>query len=173
MPRAGRLVASCGRKLPERLAEHVGSLTYQYPEPADIVAIMDAEAATFGLPATRHEALRSVARALADGEIVLDPGADREESARWLASIRGVGPWTVSYVAMRALGDPDAFLPTDHGVRRALRRLGYAEDPASVAATAARWRPWRAYAVQHVWASLGGEIDDTHKRTMRKEEVIA
>jgi AraC family transcriptional regulator, regulatory protein of adaptative response / DNA-3-methyladenine glycosylase II len=165
-----RLVAGCGRELPASLAEHAGGLTRLFPEPAEI---MDADAAGFGLPASRREALRGVARALAGGEIVLDPGADREEAARRLASIRGVGPWTVSYVAMRALGDPDAFLPADLGVRRALGRLGYAEDPASVAAIAGRWRPWRAYAVQHLWASLDGETGEARKRTTRKEEVVA
>jgi AraC family transcriptional regulator, regulatory protein of adaptative response / DNA-3-methyladenine glycosylase II len=119
--------------------------------------------------------LRGVVRALEGGEIVLDPGADREEAARRLASIRGVGPWTVSYVAMRALGDPDACVSADLGVRRALRRLGYAEDPASVAALAGRWRPWRAYAVQHLWASLDAEKEPgkISKRATRKEEVVA
>jgi AraC family transcriptional regulator of adaptative response / DNA-3-methyladenine glycosylase II len=71
-----------------------------------------------------------------------------------LLALRGVGPWTASYVAMRALGDPDAFLPSDLGVRRAVERLGHAGDPRSVTALAERWRPWRAYATQHLWASL-------------------
>jgi AraC family transcriptional regulator of adaptative response / DNA-3-methyladenine glycosylase II len=101
---------------------------------------------------------------------VLDPGSDREEAHRKLLSLRGVGPWTASYVAMRALGDPDAFLPTDLGVRRAVSRLGYAGDPAGVAALAERWRPWRAYATQHLWASLG-EVSGIQEPT--KREVVA
>ena len=169
---AGRLVAGHGRKLPASLAEHAGGLTRLFPGPNEI---MEAGVSAFGLPVPRREALRGVARALAGGEIVLDPGADREEAARRLASIRGVGPWTVSYVAMRTFGDPDAFVPTDLGVRRALGRLGYAEDPASVAALAGRWRPWRAYAVQHLWASLDEEKEPGKigKRATRKEEVVA
>jgi len=99
---------------------------------------------------------------------VLDPGSEREEVERQLLGLRGVGPWTASYVAMRALGDPDAFLPTDLGVRHAVSRLGHSDDRRSVAALAERWRPWRAYATQHLWASLGDEKDQIKKR-----EVVA
>jgi AraC family transcriptional regulator, regulatory protein of adaptative response / DNA-3-methyladenine glycosylase II len=69
---------------------------------------------------------------------------------------------------MRALGDPDAFLPTDLGVRQAIRKLGHADDKRSVAALAERWRPWRAYATQHLWASLGEQMDQNQNR-----EVVA
>lgn len=101
---------------------------------------------------------------------MLDPGADREEAGRRLVGLRGIGPWTASYVAMRALGDPDAFMPTDLGVRRAFSRLGRAGDPASVTAVAERWRPWRAYAVQHLWAAQN-DVPTTERPTMRKEVV--
>jgi AraC family transcriptional regulator of adaptative response / DNA-3-methyladenine glycosylase II len=99
---------------------------------------------------------------------VLDPGSEREEVERRLLELRGIGPWTASYVAMRALGDPDAFLPSDLGVRKAIWRLGNGSTRQSVAAVAERWRPWRAYATQHLWASLGGEKDQT-----KKGEVVA
>ena len=68
----------------------------------------------------------------------------------------GIGPWTASYVAMRALGDPDAFLPADLGVRHALEGLGASGDPASAEAASQAWRPWRSYAVMHLWSTLGG-----------------
>ena len=110
-----------------------------------------------------------MAHALAEGEIVLDPGSDREEAARKLLALRGVGPWTASYIAMRALGDPDAFLPTDLGVKRALGKLGYPEDPGSLERIAERWRPWRSYAVQHLWGSLDDRLDD--RKTKRKKEI--
>jgi AraC family transcriptional regulator of adaptative response / DNA-3-methyladenine glycosylase II len=122
------------------------------------------------MPAFRRDALGSLARALADGEIALDPGADREEAQRRLLTLPGIGPWTASYVAMRALGDPDAFLPTDLGVRRALARLGQPSDPASAAGLAERWRPWRAYAVQHLWAAQT-HLPMTKKSAMKKEVV--
>ena len=64
-----------------------------------------------------------------------------------LTAIPGIGPWTASYVAMRALGDPDVFLPGDVGIRNALTRLGRRAGPE-------RWRPWRSYAVMHLWRSL-------------------
>ncbi|MGW9036909.1 DNA-3-methyladenine glycosylase, partial [Streptomyces sp. NPDC055721] len=63
------------------------------------------------------------------------------------------GPWTTEIIAMRALGDPDAFLPGDLGVRRAAEGLGLPGTPAALTARAADWRPWRAYAVQYLWAT--------------------
>jgi AraC family transcriptional regulator of adaptative response / DNA-3-methyladenine glycosylase II len=64
----------------------------------------------------------------------------------------GIGPWTVGYIRMRALSDPDAFLPTDAGVRHGLAALGAASDPKSAESSAESWRPWRSYALQHLWA---------------------
>ena len=164
----GGLVSRCGQRLPEALTEDAGGLTHLFPEPAAVVECAE----SLAVPAPRRKALRDLARALAEGEILLDPGADREEAERRLLAIEGIGSWTALYVAMRGLGDPDAFLPTDLGVRRALRRLGCATDPAGVAALAGRWRPWRAYAVRHLWASLGDEpgIDELPRT---KREVVA
>jgi metal binding Ada-like protein len=96
----------------------------------------------------------ALARTLADGKVSLDPGGDREETRRRLLALPGIGPWTASYIAMRALRDRDAFLPTDHGVRRALELLGQDGRPAEAARLGERWRPYRAYAVQHLWARL-------------------
>jgi AraC family transcriptional regulator of adaptative response / DNA-3-methyladenine glycosylase II len=162
---AGRLVARCGEPLPETLAAEGDELTHLFPEPHAVAAAVLQD---LGLPRARRETLRGLARALAGGGIVLDPGSEREEVERRLLELRGVGPWTASYVAMRVLGDPDAFLPTDLGVRKALHRLGHAGDRKSVAALAESWRPWRAYAAQHLWASLGDEKDQTNRR-----EVVA
>jgi AraC family transcriptional regulator, regulatory protein of adaptative response / DNA-3-methyladenine glycosylase II len=162
---AGRLVVSRGEPLPEPLAGD--ELTHLFPGPE---AIVEATPEDIVVPAARRESLRGLANALAGGEIVLDPGSDREEAERRLLQMRGIGPWTASYVAMRALGDPDAFLPTDLGVRRAVSMLGHADDQRSVAALAERWRPWRAYATQHLWASLG-EARIDHQT--RKSEVVA
>jgi AraC family transcriptional regulator, regulatory protein of adaptative response / DNA-3-methyladenine glycosylase II len=161
---AGRLVARCGEPLPESLAAERDGLTHLFPGPGDVArAALDG----LGVPAARREALRGLARAL-DSSISLDPGSDREEVERQLLGLRGIGPWTASYVAMRALGDPDAFLPMDLGVRQAIQRLGHAGDKRSVAALAEQWRPWRAYATRHLWASLGEQEDQNENR-----EVIA
>lgn len=142
---AGRLVAAAGRPLDEP----VGTLTHVFPAPE---ALGDGLAAV-GLPESRKRALRHLAEALA-GDLVLDPGADRPDTEARLLALPGIGPWTASYIAMRALADPDAFLAGDLGVRHALAGLGVAGDPASASTLAERWRPWRAYALQHLWASL-------------------
>ena len=86
---------------------------------------------------------------------MIDTGADRDALVAALVTLPGIGPWTASYIALRALGDPDVFLPSDLGVRRALERLDQPADPASAARLAERWRPWRSYALMHIWASLG------------------
>jgi AraC family transcriptional regulator, regulatory protein of adaptative response / DNA-3-methyladenine glycosylase II len=135
---AARLVARYG----EPLAAPDGSLTHAWPTPA---ALRDAEIAG---PRTRGAAIRALAAAVDDGWLDLSYGADPEP----LLSLPGVGPWTASYVAMRALGDRDAFLPTDLGVRRGLEKLGVPGDPRSAERFAERWRPFRSYAVQHLWA---------------------
>jgi len=144
---AGRFVAAVG----EPLERSDGGLTHLFPTAA---AIVDADPSLFAMPASRQRALRALTASLASGELALDPGADRAETFARLVALPGIGPWTASYVAMRALGDPDAFLPSDLGVRHAVERLGHAGDPASISALAEAWRPWRAYALQHLWASL-------------------
>ncbi|WP_091350391.1 DNA-3-methyladenine glycosylase 2 family protein [Micromonospora rhizosphaerae] len=105
----------------------------------------------FGMPGARRETIRAVARAVADGELDLDPGGDREEAVRRLTALPGIGPWTAGYVAMRALGDPDVFLPTDLAVRRGAAALRLPDDPKTLDAYADRWRPWRSYAVIRLW----------------------
>jgi AraC family transcriptional regulator of adaptative response / DNA-3-methyladenine glycosylase II len=124
-------------------------LTHLFPSPAEL---LDAPDDAFAMPAARRRALRGLAAAVADGSLVLDPGADRGAARHRLLSLEGIGEWTADYVAMRAFGDPDAFLPGDLGVRRAFARLGLADDRAAVGGRAERWRPWRAYAVAHLWA---------------------
>ena len=136
----GRLAARYG----EPLAEPDGALTHRFPAAG---ALAELDPAAFPFPRTRARALRSLARLSADGELPLDAGSDASEALGVLGAIPGVGPWTTSYVAMRALGDPDVFLPGDVGIRHALDRLG---APVSDE----RWRPWRSYAVMHLWRSL-------------------
>jgi AraC family transcriptional regulator of adaptative response / DNA-3-methyladenine glycosylase II len=144
---AGRLVRSFGKPL----TSPDGDLTHVFPEPA---ALVDADLGALGIPRSRQETLRALAKSVETNDLVLDSGADRLEVAAKLQALRGVGPWTASYVAMRALGDPDVFLATDLGVRRTLERLGQPGDSRSAEALAERWRPWRSYAVQYLWASL-------------------
>jgi len=139
----GRLAADYG----EPLRAPAGTLTHRFPAPTALAAA-DPERLPF--PRTRAEALVSVARLAAAGELRLDAPADLAETQAALLAVRGVGPWTASYVAMRALGDRDAFLPGDVGIRHALARLG--SDGGDE-----RWRPWRSYALMHLWRSLTRE----------------
>ena len=141
---AARLVRVLGDPLPSPQ----GELTYLFPTPPSIAS---AGSAALRMPAARRAAVLRLAEALAAGDVVLDAGADRGDVERSLLVLPGIGRWTASYVAMRALGDPDAFLPTDLGVRRAFERLGSSGDPRTVTARAEAWRPWRAYALQYLW----------------------
>jgi AraC family transcriptional regulator of adaptative response / DNA-3-methyladenine glycosylase II len=97
--------------------------------------------------------LRRLTVALAAGDIDLTPGVDAVEASRRLLSIRGVGAWTATYIAMRGLRDPDAFVAGDLGLRRAFEHAG-GGDGATLVAHAERWRPWRAYATVHLWNLL-------------------
>ena len=139
---AGRLVAAVGTPVDDP----DGGLTHLFPT-ADEVAGVDP--AVLSLPRARRGTVLGLAEALARGDVDLGPGADRGRARARLHALPGIGPWTVEVVAMRALGDPDAFLPTDLGVVAAARRLGVDD----LARRAERWAPWRAYAVQHLWAT--------------------
>ncbi|MFD7968750.1 AlkA N-terminal domain-containing protein [Streptomyces clavifer] len=125
-----------------------GGLTHLFPTP-EALAGLDPEA--LALPRSRRTTLTTLVAALADGSLRLGEGSDWERARAELTALPGFGPWTVEVIAMRALGDPDAFLPTDLGIRRAAERLGLPATPAALTARAAHWRPWRAYAVQYLW----------------------
>ncbi len=146
---AGRLTAGFGEPLPEGMSDD--DLTHAFPTAQALAA---ADPAELPLTRARAHALTTLCAAVADGSLALDPGADRDATRERLLTLPGIGPWTAEYVAMRALGDPDAFPATDLGVRKALERLGEPGDPKAAERRADRWRPWRAYAVQHLWASL-------------------
>jgi AraC family transcriptional regulator of adaptative response / DNA-3-methyladenine glycosylase II len=132
----------------EPLAVPAGSVRRRFP-PAERLA--EASDDAFGMPRARARAIVALARAVAGGSLDLSPGADRDRAVEGLAALPGVGPWTIAYVAMRALRDPDAFPVTDLGVRRGFEALGLDADPRAIAERAERWRPWRAYAVMHLW----------------------
>ncbi len=147
-PRAGPAAASRGPDVPaeEGAAAPPGRV---FPTPAEVLA---APLEAFAMPGARREALLALARAADGGSLVLDAGADPDEVVARLVALPGVGAWTASYVALRALGDPDVFLPGDLGVRRALERLGAPAGPSAALALAERWRPWRSYALTHLWS---------------------
>jgi AraC family transcriptional regulator, regulatory protein of adaptative response / DNA-3-methyladenine glycosylase II len=143
---AARLVATHG----EPVTDPDGGLTHLFPTPA---ALAEIDPSTLALPRARQDAFAGLVRALATGRIDLSPDGDPAEATSALAALPGIGPWTVGTIAMRALGDRDAFLPGDLGVRLAVRRLGLPSSPGALVRRADTWRPWRAYAVQHLWAT--------------------
>lgn len=140
-----RLVAAHGREV----RTPYEGLERLFPDAAAL-AVLDPE--VLPMPRTRGRALVALNAALAEGAVALDRGAARADVRRDLLAVPGIGPWTADYIALRALGDPDVFLPTDVGVRDSLRHLG--RDPATAATLADDWRPWRSYALIHLWRSL-------------------
>ncbi len=145
---AGRLVQAAG----DPLAEAAGSVTHLFPTPAALAELARRDPGVFAMPAGRRRALGALADAVERGDVVIDPGADPLEMRHSLVRLPGIGPWTAEYVAMRALRDPDAFMPTDLGILRAARALGLPDDPARLAGAAEGWRPWRSYAMAHLWS---------------------
>ncbi len=148
---AGRLVRQLGTPLPEPS----GSVTHLFPS-ADTVA--GADLGAIGLTTARAETLRSLAGAVAAGTVLLHAGADQVRTEQALTSLRGIGPWTASYIAMRALRDPDAFPTKDLALLKAFGRLtGARATERDLEQYANRWRPWRSYAAVHLWASLSDQ----------------
>jgi AraC family transcriptional regulator of adaptative response / DNA-3-methyladenine glycosylase II len=145
----GRLVADYGQPI----VDPAGGLTHAFPTVEALAAL---DPSTLKMPAARARTLVGLIAALGDGSIVLDAGADWQRAREQLLALPGVGPWTAEMIAMRALGDPDAFPATDMGVVKAARAIGIDGDVASYAHA---WRPWRSYAVQYMW-SMGDDAID-------------
>ncbi|WP_345631951.1 AlkA N-terminal domain-containing protein [Streptomyces thinghirensis] len=143
---AARLVTAHG----DTVDDPEGGLTHLFPSAAALAAV-DPE--TLAMPRTRRTTFTTLVSHLADGSLNLGVECDWAETRARLLALPGFGPWTADVIAMRALGDPDAFLPTDLGIRRAAGELGLPSTPAALTARAAAWRPWRAYAVQYLWAT--------------------
>ncbi|MBA3737233.1 MAG: DNA-3-methyladenine glycosylase 2 family protein [Actinobacteria bacterium] len=129
-----------------------GEITRLFPS-AERVAEIAPEA--LEMPRGRAEATRRVAELVAEGKLDLSGGTSREDALRALGDVRGIGPWTLAYVAMRALGDPDAFMRGDLGVRKGFEALGLLSTGNEILERAEEWRPWRAYAVMHLWHVQG------------------
>lgn len=147
---AGRLVKRHG----EPVSDPDGGLSHVFPPPE---ALSNVELA---MPAGRRATVHALLTALRLGELDLSPGGDRERARAALEAIPGIGPWTIEVIAMRALGDPDAFPATDLGVRRGAEQIGLPAGRSNLIARAERWRPWRAYAVQHLWGATAHPIND-------------
>ena len=142
---AERFVERRGRDVGLAGDHHVSRL---FPEPADFA---DIAGEAWGMPGARVRTLQALAQAVAAGAVVLDRSADRAAVEKAIVLVPGIGPWTASYIGMRALGDPDVFLPTDVGVRRGAQKVGIGASPAEIDRAADAWRPWRSYALMYLW----------------------
>ena len=144
---AGRLVATFGTP-----AAGGGTLTHAFPTAARLAEAGEARIAAIGLTPARAATLAGLARAIADGTLVLDGARGLEASVATMTALPGIGPWTAHYVALRGLLEPDAFPAGDLGLRKALAPKGGAPiSEAALLARAERWRPWRGYAAIHLW----------------------
>jgi AraC family transcriptional regulator, regulatory protein of adaptative response / DNA-3-methyladenine glycosylase II len=150
---ARTVAAGIVRSAGEPIRTPAAQVTHRFPTPEALAALARRRPAAFAMPASRRRTIAALAQSVAVGDISIDPGTDPAELQRKLLALPGIGPWTASYIAMRGLADPDAFPATDLGVRRAIARLGAPDDPRAIAAIAEQWRPWRAYAVAHLWTA--------------------
>ncbi len=147
---AGQLVARHGTPL----AEPAGPLTHTFPQAA---ALADADLTGLGMPRSRSATLSAVASASLANPNLFDAHRGLDEAVHDLRAIRGVGEWTAQYIALRQLREPDAFPAADIGLMRALAEPdGTRPSAEAMARRAERWRPWRAYAAQHLWAADPG-----------------
>jgi AraC family transcriptional regulator of adaptative response / DNA-3-methyladenine glycosylase II len=146
---AARLVQAYGTPI----QTGIEGLTQLFPSSEDIEAFGDSVETCLGglgIISTRARTIHELARALRQGALTPDSYADTEEEIRKLKAIRGIGDWTAGYIAMRAMGWPDAFLETDAGVKKALP----GHTPKELSAMAEAWHPWRSYATVNLWNAL-------------------
>ena len=141
----GKLVARCGAGV--AVAED--GLSHVFPTPDRLVG---KDLAALGMPRARALAIQSLAQSALADPALFERGAGLEEAVKSLCAVPGIGEWTAHYIAIRALREPDAFPASDIGLLRALASNGVRPTPRALAARAEAWRPWRAYAAQHLWA---------------------
>ena len=139
---------------------HAARLVSRYGTPVGDLFLfpLEFDPSSLAMPESRRRTMAALLAALQSG-LDLSPSADRAAARAWLTTLPGFGPWTVESILMRALGDPDAFLPTDLGIRLAAEALGLPTIPAALVKRSEMWRPWRAYAVQHLWATGDHEVN--------------
>lgn len=147
----GRLAARWGSPLPDVAHDSAAPLRFVFPTPAMLV---DADVASLGMPGKRGQAVAMLAASVAADPHLLERATTLDDSVAKLLALRGLGPWTAHYIAMRVLREPDAFPASDIGLLRALGDAqGQRPTARELSARAEAWRPWRAYAAQHLWAT--------------------
>jgi AraC family transcriptional regulator of adaptative response / DNA-3-methyladenine glycosylase II len=164
---AAKLVAAYGDPLD---ASYGNGLTHTFPMP---IRMAEADLQSLGMPGARAQALSSLAAAVAAKPGLFSPSRTLEGAVAELRSLRGIGEWTAQYIAMRALREPDAFPAADIGLMRASTPAGGSRPSAvEILATAEAWRPWRAYAAQHLWTA-DAEVPGANTRANQKDNADA
>ncbi|BBX01297.1 DNA-3-methyladenine glycosylase [Mycolicibacterium moriokaense] len=148
-----RIVATYGQPV----TDIDGGLTHVFPAVEDLA---DIDPVHLAFPKSRQRSLIALIRALANGDVVLDAGCDWDRARAQLMELPGIGPWSAEVIAMRGLGDPDAFPANDLGVRVAAQQLGLPAEPRPLTEHSMRWRPWRSYATQHLWTALDHAVNE-------------
>jgi AraC family transcriptional regulator, regulatory protein of adaptative response / DNA-3-methyladenine glycosylase II len=151
----GRLVREYGDPVAD---PHYGStgLTHLFPTPE---ALANLDPSDLAMPKSRQRTLKGLVEAVSQGRLDLNLGANWHEVRAKLFALDGFGPWTVESIAMRSLGDPDAFPAGDLGIRLAAKKLGMPANLKSLVEHSHLWRPWRSYAVQYLWATSDHPIN--------------
>ncbi len=164
---AGRIAGSFGEKLIGEVSDGSRERAPDviFPTPA---VLAEADLSSIGLTRARAHAIRGLARAVQTGDLVMDASIEPAQLEEMLTRLPGIGSWTAQYIAMRALGEPDAFPATDLALLRAAGN-GRAITPRALLEQAETWRPWRAYAAMHLWQSYAKQTRQTHSRPNRTE----
>lgn len=149
---AARLVAAYGQPVHDR----AGGLTHTFPS---VEQLADLDPDRLALPRSRRTTVTTLIARLADGTLTLATGCDWQRARHQLLALPGIGPWTVEIIAMRGLGDPDAFPATDLGLRAAAAELGLPTGARELTDRSRNWRPWRSYATQQLWATLNHAVN--------------
>jgi AraC family transcriptional regulator of adaptative response / DNA-3-methyladenine glycosylase II len=158
---ASRVVNTIGLRVAGSMT--IPGLTHAFPQPE---RFQTATLAKLGMPKSRAAALTGVAAAVAADPRLFDPRRDLDDAVARLCQLPGIGEWTAQYIAMRALGESDAFLAGDVALQRKFGANGQRPTAAELLAHAERWRPWRAYAVLHLWMADAG-----HSQTQNRKET--
>jgi AraC family transcriptional regulator of adaptative response / DNA-3-methyladenine glycosylase II len=157
---AAKLVEAYGERIDDSAAAKLG-LTHVFPTPGRLVG---EDIAALGMPRSRGAALEALARTVAADPTIFTPRADLESAIAALKALPGVGEWTAQYIALRELREPDAFPQADIGLLRAMTdEAGVRPTPAALLDRAEAWRPWRAYAAQHLWAADAINLQKTNE----------
>jgi AraC family transcriptional regulator of adaptative response / DNA-3-methyladenine glycosylase II len=149
---AARIVYAYGQPV----TDPNGVLTHVFPA---VEHLADIDPVHLAFPKSRQRSLVALIGALANGDVLLDSGCDWNRAREQLLALLGIGPWTAEVIALRGLGDPDAFPTTDLGVLVAAKQVGLPESSRALVEHSARWRPWRSYAAQHLWTALDHAVN--------------